>query len=541
MTKFVFVTGGVISSVGKGIAAASIGKVLQARGISIAIQKLDPYINIDPGTMSPYQHGEVFVTHDGAETDLDLGHYERFLNINLTKACSVTAGQIYEKVIQQERTGDYLGKTIQVIPHITGEIKRAIEHAAHSMNAQVLIVEVGGTVGDLESAPFLEALRQMQYEHGSHNTLFVHLTWLPYIQSTGELKTKPSQHSLRELRSMGIIPEVVIARADQPIDQTLCYKIAMLSNIDPNRVIAIETEKNLYNVPLILEQKGIGDFITQHFGLTTTDKPDWSDWKKLLTQAAFSSDNQTTVKIGLVGKYVALHDSYISVIEAVKHAAFAQQKQFEIIWINAEEVTDQNVELLLQDCDGIIIPGGFGKRATEGKICAARWARTHKKPYLGLCLGMQVMCIEFARFAIDETATSYEFDHNAQVPVVTLMDSQKNVTDKGGTMRLGVYPCKLAPGSKAAMAYQETTTIEAPDSNEIVYERHRHRFEFNNLYRKQLEKAGLIISGESPDGNLVEIVELTDHPFMVACQFHPEFLSRPQKPHPLFKAFLQAI
>ena len=534
MTKYIFVTGGVLSSVGKGVVAASLGKILQKRGIKIAIQKLDPYINVDPGTMSPYQHGEVFVTADGAETDLDLGHYERFLDIDLTKFCSVTAGKIYAKVIDQERKGDYLGKTIQVIPHITQEIKKAIMHAAQTMQADVLIVEVGGTVGDLEGAPFLEALRQMQYEQGAGNTLFVHVTWLPYVQVTKELKTKPSQHSLRELRSMGITPEVVIARADQEIDRELCHKIAAFSNIHLDRVIPIVTESNPYRVPLLLEQEGIGNYMMRHFSLDALHKADWSDWHALLASSSYVA--QKKIKIALVGKYVALHDSYISVTEALKHASFAAGKEIEIVWVDAEQVTTENVELLLGDCNGVIVPGGFGQRAVEGKIIAARWARLHKKPYLGLCLGMQVMCIELAREAINPLATSLELDEFTTVPVVTLMDAQKNVTDKGGTMRLGVYPCRLLPGSKAAWAYQEGGSTDA-----IISERHRHRFEFNNQYRKQLEDAGLIISGESPDGGLVEIVELKDHPFMVASQFHPEFLSRPQKPHPLFKAFLQSM
>ncbi len=534
MTKYIFVTGGVISSVGKGVVAASVGKILQKRGIRIAIQKLDPYINVDPGTMSPYQHGEVFVTADGAETDLDLGHYERFLDINLSKFCSVTAGQIYARVIDQERKGQYLGKTIQVIPHITQEIKKVIMRAADTMDAEVLIVEVGGTVGDLEGAPFLEALRQMQYEQGSGNTLFIHVTWLPYVQATKELKTKPSQHSLRELRSMGVTPEVVIARADQEIERELCHKIASFSNVSLDRVIPITTEKNPYRVPLLLEQEGLGDYMIKHFSLEARQKPDWQDWHALLASSAYVAEKR--IRIALVGKYISLHDAYISVTEALKHAAFESSKEVEIVWVDAEQVTQENVDLLLADCDGVVVPGGFGQRAVEGKIIAARWARLKKKPYLGLCLGMQVMCIELAREVIDASATSLELDEYTKVPVVTLMDAQKNITDKGGTMRLGIYPCRLLPGSKAAWAYSDSGNHEA-----IVTERHRHRFEFNNQYRKQLEDAGLIISGESPDGGLVEIVELKDHPFMVASQFHPEFLSRPQKPHPLFKAFLAAM
>ncbi len=533
MTKYIFVTGGVISSVGKGVVAASLGKILQKRGVKIAIQKLDPYINVDPGTMSPYQHGEVFVTNDGAETDLDLGHYERFLDINLTKFCSVTAGKIYAQVIDQERKGSYLGKTIQVIPHITHEIKKAIMHAAESMQADVLIVEVGGTVGDLEGAPFLEALRQMQYEQGQNNTLFVHVTWLPYVQATQELKTKPSQHSLRELRSIGIIPEIVIARADQLIDRELCYKIASFSNVHCERVIPIVTESNPYRVPLLLEEEKIGDYLVNHFSLLPSKRADWSDWKMLLAQSTYSAERK--IKIALVGKYVGLHDAYISVTEALQHAAFELIKEIEIVWVDAEQLTEENVSHLLGDCKGIIVPGGFGHRAVEGKIVAAKWARIHKIPYLGLCLGMQVMCIEFAREVINKAATSLEFDEDTKFPVVTLMDQQKNIIDKGGTMRLGLYPCKLIAGTKAALAYQDN------GQDLLISERHRHRFEFNNNYRKQLEDAGLIISGQSPDGQLVEIIELQNHPFMVASQFHPEFLSRPQKPHPLFKAFLHSV
>lgn len=533
MIKYIFVTGGVLSSVGKGIVAASLGRILQQRGIKIGIQKLDPYINVDPGTMSPYQHGEVFVTHDGAETDLDLGHYERFLNIDLQKSCSVTSGQIYARVIERERKGDYLGRTIQVIPHITQEIKDAVEHAAQTMACDVLIVEVGGTVGDVEGAPFLEALREMRFELGKEHTLFVHVSWIPYVQATHELKTKPSQHSLRALRSVGIVPDFVVARADHPIERSLCEKLGHAASINPSHVIPLSTEKFAYKVPLVLEKEGFGDAVVKQLHLgSKAHAPDWTEWENLI--ALIEAVPTKTVTIGLVGKYVELHDSYISVTEALKHAGRFAGVEIKIKWIHAEQVTDDTVQFFLGDCDGVVVPGGFGSRAVEGKICAARWARLHKKPYLGLCLGMQVLCIELARANIDPAANSREIDEETTTPVVTLMDEQRNVTTKGGTMRLGVYPCSIVPGTKTAQAYG------IQDTPGTVYERHRHRFEFNNMYRAELEKAGLIISGHSPDGSLVEIVELKDHPFMVASQFHPEFLSRPYKPHPLFEAFIQA-
>lgn len=536
MVKYIFITGGVLSSVGKGVVAASLGRILKQRKIKIGIQKLDPYINVDPGTMSPYQHGEVFVTSDGAETDLDLGHYERFLNIDLKKSCSVTSGQIYARVIERERKGDYLGRTIQVIPHITQEIKKAITHAAEAMEAEVLIVEVGGTVGDVEGAPFLEALREMRFELGKENTLFIHVSWIPYVQATQELKTKPSQHSLRALRSVGIIPDFVIARADHPIDRSLCEKLGHAASIPPAHIIPLSTEKNAYKVPLVLEQEGLGQAVMKELQLTCkNDVVDWREWQHLIDRSELEPTRSIT--IALVGKYVELHDSYISVTESLKHAGHVVGAEVKIKWVHAEQVTDETVQELLSDCDGILVPGGFGSRAVEGKICAARWARVHKKPYLGLCLGMQVLCVELARAFIDKAAHTREIDEETSVPVVTLMDEQKNVTTKGGTMRLGIYPCLIKPATKAGYAYK----VEDTDVSKVIYERHRHRFEFNNTYRKELEAAGLIISGQSPDGKLVEIVELKDHPFMVASQFHPEFLSRPNNPHPLFEAFIRAI
>lgn len=529
MAKYIFVTGGVLSSVGKGIVASSMGKILKERGIKIGIQKLDPYINVDPGTMSPYQHGEVFVTDDGAETDLDLGHYERFLNINLQRSCSVSSGQIYARVIEKERRGDYLGGTIMVIPHITQEIKNSIKQAAKDTGCDVLIVEVGGTVGDLEAAPFFEALRQMQYEEGQDNTAFIHVTWLAHMGATGELKTKPSQHSLRELRSIGIIPDIVVARADYPIDRSLCEKLGHFSNVPGEQVLSLITEKVTYKVPLTLEKQGLGDFMVKRLSLKIQAAvPNWSTWKELIQN--IESETSRKITIGLVGKYTQLHDAYLSVAESLRHAGYAQKVEVSISWINSEELTEDNVDEVLSVCDGILVPGGFGYRGVEGKILAARWARKNKKPYLGLCLGLQVMCIDLAREFIDESATSFEFDEDAKTPIVALMDGQKKITSKGGTMRLGMYPCKIIPGTKAASAY----------NTDEIRERHRHRLEFNNKYREQLEQAGLVVSGSSPDGSLVEIVELKDHPFMVASQFHPEFLSRPDKPHPLFAAFLQS-
>ena len=529
--QYIFVTGGVFSSIGKGVVAGSIGKILQQRGLSVAIQKLDPYINVDPGTLSPYQHGEVFVTDDGAETDLDLGHYERFLDIKFKKSCSVTAGQIYASVIDRERKGEFLGRTIQVIPHITQAIKCAIERAAVEMECDVLIVEVGGTVGDVESAPFIEAIRQMRFDYGHKNTLFVHLTWLPYLKATAELKTKPSQHSLKELRSLGIIPDIIIARADHSIEKSLCNKIAQFASVPERQIFPLETDVNPYRAPLHLEQSGIADYLIKHLELADRVKtPDWSLWTALVKDMELSFDQEIT--IALVGKYIELQDAYLSVKEALTHAARSNKVRLAIKWIDSEQVSQENVKELLADCQGIVVPGGFGDRAVEGKIIAAQWAREHKIPYLGLCLGMQVMCIELARAFIDKTAHSLECNQTTQTPIVTLMDQQKNITDKGGTMRLGIYPCRLLPGSKAAFAY---------GTQDLVQERHRHRFEFNNSYRAAMEQAGLIISGQSPDGSLVEIVELKDHPFMVASQFHPEFLSRPGKPHPLFKAFVAAI
>ena len=530
MTKYIFFTGGVVSSVGKGVTAAIIGQLLKARGFDIAIQKLDPYINVDPGTMSPYQHGEVYVLDDGAETDLDLGHYERFTDTNLTRACNTTTGQIYSEVISKERRGDYLGGTIQVIPHITNEIKRRIGLVAKSTSAEVVLIEVGGTVGDIESQPFLEAIRQMRSDIGRENTMYVHVTWLPHIGATGELKTKPTQHSVRELRSLGLSPDLIIARSDFPVAVDLRQKIALFCDVTERAVIPLVTTPVLYEIPLLLEEMQVADQVMSRLELTPRRQPDWSEWQALVARVR---EPKPTLRIGLVGKYVELQDAYMSVREALKHAGVALGREVEIEWIHSMELEKGRKWDKLRQVDGIVVPGGFGTRGIEGKIAAARFARENRVPYLGLCLGMQVMCIEFARQALeDERANSTEFDPSTPYPIIDLLPEQRGISDMGGTMRLGAYPCKLVPGTRAATAYNAPTGI--------VRERHRHRFEFNNLYRERLAAKGLVYSGLLEDGNLVEIAEIADHPFMLGTQFHPEFLSRPNRAHPLFKAFVQA-
>jgi CTP synthase len=526
--KYIFFTGGVVSSVGKGVTAAALGLVLKQRGFSVAVQKLDPYINVDPGTMSPYQHGEVFVLDDGAETDLDLGHYERFIDIRLSRVCNFTTGQVYAEVIAKERRGDYLGGTIQVIPHITNEIKRRIRLVEKNMAADIVIVEVGGTVGDIESQPFLEALRQLRNEIGRENCLFVHVTWLPTIGATGEMKTKPTQHSVAALRSIGISPQVIIARADEPVSADLCEKIALFCDVDRRAVIPMTTTGVLYEVPLMLERLGVGEFVLKELRLAASQQPDWKPWEKLVREVR---REKPAVNIALVGKYVELHDAYMSVQEALKHAGLAAGVDINVQWLHSTDLERNKGWETIESADGIVVPGGFGSRGTEGKIMAARFARERKVPYLGLCLGMQLMCIEFARNVLDlEDANSSEFDRGTEHPVIDLMLEQRVVTDMGGTMRLGVYPCELQPGSLAAEAYG------VPQ----VEERHRHRFEFNNAYREPFEQAGMVFCGLSPDGKLVEIAEIADHPYMVGSQFHPEFLSRPNRPHPLFLGFVQA-
>jgi CTP synthase len=529
MTKYLFLTGGVVSSVGKGVTAAAIGKLLKERGIHPTIQKLDPYINVDPGTMSPYQHGEVFVLDDGAETDLDLGHYERFIDTSLSQVCNVTTGQIYSHVIAQERHGDFLGGTIQVIPHITNEIKRRIRMVPRVTGADVVLVEIGGTVGDIESLPFLEALRQMRSDIGRENTLYIHVTWLPYIGATGEIKTKPTQHSVRELRSIGISPDVIIARSDHPVGEELREKIALFCDVEKRAVIPLTTTSLLYEVPLLLERERLGDFILDRVGLVAKEVPDWSSWERLV---ATEREERPKVRIALVGKYIELQDAYMSVREAVRHAALEVGVDAEIVWLHSAELEKGRGWEELESCQGVIVPGGFGSRGIEGKIAAAKFSRENKVPYLGLCLGMQVMVIEFGRHVLgSEDVNSTEFNRNTPHPVIDLLPEQRGVDNLGGTMRLGLYPCHLVPGTIAGGAYQE----------DLVHERHRHRFEFNNTYREIMGQHGMVFSGLSPDNRLVEIAEYKDHPFMLGSQFHPEFLSRPGRPHPLFKSFMDAV
>jgi CTP synthase len=529
MTKYIFLTGGVLSSVGKGVTAAALGSLLKMRGYTVSVQKLDPYINVDPGTMSPYQHGEVFVLDDGAETDLDLGHYERFIDISLNRVCNVTTGQVYAEVIAKERHGDYLGGTIQVIPHITNEIKRCIKLVPLETKAEIILVEVGGTVGDIESLPFLEALRQMRSDLGPKNTLYIHLTWMPHIGATQEIKTKPTQHSVRELRSIGITPDVIIPRSDYPVDNDICQKIALFCDVERRAVIPLVTADILYEIPLMLEKAGIADYIFERLDLEERKEPNWTEWEDLIKNERLK---KSVVKIALVGKYVELHDAYLSVKEALHHAGSRCGVEVNIKWIHSSELEKEQNISLLTDCEGILVPGGFGERGTEGKIRAVQYARENKIPYLGLCLGMQLMVVEFARHVLGyENANSTEFNPSTDNPVIDLMPDQQDLADLGGTMRLGLYPCQIRPETKAAYAYKK----------EVIQERHRHRFEFVNAYREEMDKAGMCFSGVSPDGRLVEIAELDNHPFMVGTQFHPEFLSRPNRPHPLFVAFVEHV
>jgi CTP synthase len=525
MSKYVFVTGGVTSSLGKGITAASIGRILKARGLNVSILKLDPYINVDPGTMSPYQHGEVFVTDDGAETDLDLGHYERFIDENLSQLSNVTTGRIYQAVIAKERRGDYLGGTVQVIPHITNEIKERIQRVARDRDPDVVIVEVGGTVGDIESLPFLEAIRQMRKDVGRANVLYVHVTLLPALAATGELKTKPTQHSVKELRGIGIQPDVIVLRSDHAVSDEIREKIALFTDVAPDAVIPAETAETIYEVPLLFEEAGMGDLIVRELGLPARE-PDLSTWRAMVERI---KRPKPVLEIALVGKYIELPDAYLSVTEALKHAAWAHEVDAKIRWVDSEAVTPDNLDELLKGVAGVLVPGGFGHRGIEGKVLAAHYAREHRLPYLGLCLGLQCGVIEVARDALEtKDANSTEFDMFTQNPVIDFMPDQRDMEEKGGTMRLGLYPARLTPGSKAAAVY----------GSEVIYERHRHRFEVNNRYRTILENAGMLLSGQSPDGRLVEIVELKEHPWFVASQFHPEFRSRPERPHPLFDGFV---
>ena len=526
MANYVFVTGGVVSSLGKGITAASIGSILRSRGLSVYLQKLDPYLNVDPGTMSPYQHGEVFVTDDGAETDLDLGHYERFVDENLSAASNVTTGKVYSEVIAKERRGDYLGATVQVIPHITNEIKERILRAQRESQASVVVCEVGGTVGDIESQPFLEAIRQLKNDLGRSNVFYVHVSLVPVIRGE-EMKTKPTQHSVQALRAIGIQPDAIVARSERPIDPDLKEKIALFCDVPREAVISVPDVESIYDVPLMLEDAGLGRIVARHFSFENAYQPDLEPWRRLTERMRRPKG---LVPVAVVGKYVQLPDAYLSVTEALRHAGFFHDVAIDLRWVSSERI-DQGDTSPLKGVAGIVVPGGFGYRGIEGKIVASRYARHNRIPYLGLCLGMQCAVIDFAREVLDAPdANSTEFAAFTSTPVIDLMPEQRDVAKLGGTMRLGSYPCKLMPGTRAHQAYGE----------QVVYERHRHRFEFNNEYRELLHDAGMVFSGLSPNGRLVEIIELADHPWFVASQFHPEFRSRPQRPHPLFREFVTA-
>lgn len=525
MTKFIFVTGGVVSSLGKGITAASLGRLLKNRGLTVTIQKFDPYINVDPGTMSPYQHGEVFVTEDGAETDLDLGHYERFVDINLSKNNNITTGKIYLSVINKERRGDYLGGTVQVIPHITNEIKEFVFRAARETKPDVVITEIGGTVGDIESLPFLEAIRQIKGDVGRDNVMYIHCTLIPMLAAAGELKTKPTQHSVKELRSIGIQPNVIVCRTEHPLSDDLKRKIALFCDIDPTAVIEARDADSLYEVPLMLQEQNLDRIVVNHLGLPEGE-PDMREWKEIVNKVKCLSHR---TRIAIVGKYVSLHDAYLSVVESLGHAGIANDTEVEIVWINSEEITPENVNSYLSGVDGILVPGGFGDRGIEGKITAIRYAREQLIPFFGICLGMQMACVEGARHLLGlQEANSSEFHSDTPHPIIDLLPEQKKVQDLGGTMRVGLYPCHLTLDSLVGKAY----------GKEKIAERHRHRYEFNIQYREQLEQVGYRFTGVSPDGRLMEVIEREDHPWFVGTQFHPEFTSRPNRPHPLFHDFI---
>ena len=527
MTKYIFVTGGVVSGLGKGITAASLGRLLKARGLKVTAQKLDPYINVDPGTMSPYQHGEVYVTEDGGETDLDLGHYERFIDENLSRYSNLTSGKVYWNVLNKERRGEYLGSTVQVIPHITDEIKQFVYRAAEDTEADVVITEIGGTIGDIESQPFLEAVRQISLEVGKENALFIHVTLVPYLSGSDEHKSKPTQHSVKELQGMGINPDVIVLRCDRPLEKSIFSKISHFCNVKEDCVIENRTLSSLYEAPLMLEESGFSRVVCRQLGIET-QKPDLSEWQQLVKQIHTVTQEIT---IGIVGKYVQLHDAYLSVAEALAHAGFAYNCHIQIRWIDSEEIDEKNVADRLEGLQGIIVPGGFGDRGTEGMILAAGYAREKGLPYLGICLGMQIAVIEFARqVAGIRDAVSGEFDPGAKAKVIDFMPGQSEETAKGGTLRLGSYPCVVQPDTLLMRLYQ----------NAQIRERHRHRYEFNNAYRQQLTDAGLVLSGLSPDGQLVETVEVAGHPFYIGVQFHPEFKSRPNRPHPLFLGLVDA-
>lgn len=527
LAKYIFVTGGVVSSLGKGITAASLGRLLKNRGLKVTIQKFDPYINVDPGTMSPYQHGEVFVTDDGAETDLDLGHYERFIDINLSKNSNVTTGKIYSSVITKERRGEYLGGTVQVIPHITNEIKERVFRAAREAGSDVVITEIGGTVGDIESLPFLEAIRQIKSDIGRDNVMYIHVTLIPYLKAAGEVKTKPTQHSVKELRSIGIQPNLIVCRTEHALSDELKSKLALFCDIDQQAVIEARDADTLYEIPLMLRAQGMDDIVCDSLKLTSRP-PDMTEWSELVDRVK-RLEHQT--EIAIVGKYVSLHDAYLSIVESLGHAGIDWNTEIKVRWVNAEEITDANAAEWLEGADGILVPGGFGDRGIEGKIAAIRYAREQRVPFFGICLGMQTAVVEFARNVCGlEGANSSEIHPTTPHPVIDLLPEQKDIEDLGGTMRLGLYPCKLAEDSLALACYDD----------ELVYERHRHRYEFNNAYRAMLEAKGLRISGTSPDGRLVEIVEIPDHPWFLAVQFHPEFTSRPNRSQRLFRSFVQA-
>ena len=533
-TKYVFVTGGVVSGLGKGITAASLGRLLKNRGYKVANQKFDPYINVDPGTMSPYEHGEVFVTDDGAETDLDLGHYERFTDENLTKNSSITTGRIYQRVIEKERRGDYLGKTVQVIPHITNEIKEKV-YSLGKDGADGVITEIGGTVGDIESLPFLEAIRQVGIENNPEDVVYIHVTLLPYITGSNELKSKPTQHSVKELQSLGIKPDILVCRTELPITENIRNKIALFCNVRPENVIANMTASNLYEVPLMLEKEGLATSICKHLRLEKTE-PKNEEWEKMIehfknVDKKYKDANARKVKIAIVGKYIKLEDSYLSVVESIKHAGYANEVDVEIGFVDSETINTENAKDILGKFNGIIVPGGFGNRGIEGKIQTVKYARENNIPFLGICLGMQMAVIEFARDVLGlKDADSVEFNPDTKNPVIHIMEDQKNITKKGGTMRLGAYPCVLAKETLANKLY----------GSEEISERHRHRYEFNNEYKKGMEQKGMVFSGTSPDGNLVEIVEIKEHPYFIAAQFHPEFKSRPDRPQPLFVGLISA-
>ena len=525
--KYTFVTGGVVSSVGKGISVASIGRILKSRGITISVMKLDPYLNVDPGTMSPYQHGEVFVTKDGGETDMDLGHYERFTDLELTRSSNLTAGQVYLSLLGKERRGDFLGGTIQAVPHVTNEIKGRIMALAEESGAEVIVVEVGGTVGDIEGLPFIEAIRQMRNEVGRDNVFYIHVTLLPHMSTSQELKTKPTQHSVKELRSIGIQPDAIICRSDLPIPPSIKDKISLFCDVPTDAVIPLTSVPKVYEVPLILEEHGLGDLLVSSLSLPDHGR-DMVEWASMVERM---NQPMESVPIALVGKYVELPDSYISVKEALKHAGLYYDRDIDIQWIHSEDIEREGADALLRSVCGIVVPGGFGPRGVQGMIETAHYARENRIPYLGLCLGLQVMVIEYARNVLGlESASSSEIDPDTPHPVIDIMPDQRSVTDKGGTMRLGVYPCRLLDGSIAQRAY----------GNNLVHERHRHRFELNNAYREAEENMGLMASGVSPDGDLVEITEVAGHPFMVGVQFHPELISRPDRPHPLVREFVGA-